>query len=180
MWLNLDVRLEDVWRLKIGDAVQFTLDDGNDVTGNITWLSSRADERSRMVQVRAELSNDSGSLLAHAFGKGRIVLRSDDQAIVVPGESVQWEGDCHIVFVRDRNFNREGAPRCFMSARLSPAHRAAQRRRSSWDCCRVKWSSPAAAARFGPSCCAATSERVEPTITNGPVGPDAKAGSSRI
>ena len=33
--------------------------------------------------------------------------------MVVPGTAVQWEGCCHVVFVRDKDFLREGAPKVF-------------------------------------------------------------------
>jgi cobalt-zinc-cadmium efflux system membrane fusion protein len=31
----------------------------------------------------------------------------------VPSEAVHWDGDCQIVFVRDKDFLREGAPKFF-------------------------------------------------------------------
>jgi cobalt-zinc-cadmium efflux system membrane fusion protein len=54
----------------------------------------------RTVQVRVDVPNPDGSLRAHSFGRAQIVLRTSPRAIAVPNEALQWEGCCHIVFVR--------------------------------------------------------------------------------
>jgi cobalt-zinc-cadmium efflux system membrane fusion protein len=43
------------------------------------------------------------------------VLREEPNAVVVPSEAIQSEGDssCQVVFVRDKNFLKEGAPKVF-------------------------------------------------------------------
>lgn len=105
MWLMLDVRFEEADKLALGQDVQF-LPDGSrqEVRGKLTWISTTADERTRTVKVRADLPNPSGRLRNETFGLGRIVLRQEPDAIVVPNEAVHWEGCCHVVFVRDRGF----------------------------------------------------------------------------
>jgi cobalt-zinc-cadmium efflux system membrane fusion protein len=113
MWLILNVRLEDVDYLRVrdpktnapGQTVKFRADGKKkDVVGELVWKSTEVDEKTRTVRYRAELPNTDGSLLANTFGTGQIVLRAEKDAIVVPNEAVHWEGDCHIVFVRDRNY----------------------------------------------------------------------------
>jgi len=105
MWLMLDVRLEEADKLALGQPVQF-LPDGSrqGVGGKLTWISTTADERTRTVKVRADLPNPAGQLRNETFGLGRIVLRQEPDAIVVPNEAVHWEGCCHVVFVRDKGF----------------------------------------------------------------------------
>jgi RND family efflux transporter MFP subunit len=105
MWLMLDVRLEEADKLALGQSVQF-LPDGSrqEVGGKLTWISTTADERTRTVKVRADLPNPTGRLRNETFGLGRIVLRQEPDAIVVPNEAVHWEGCCHVVFVRDKGF----------------------------------------------------------------------------
>ncbi|MCI0376691.1 MAG: efflux RND transporter periplasmic adaptor subunit [Gemmataceae bacterium] len=122
MWLVLNVRAEDVKYVRVRDAktgqpgqtVRFR-PDGSDteVSGELVWRGSQLDERTRTVPFRAELSNSDGSLFANAFGVGQIVLREEKKAIVVPNEALHWEGDCRIVFVRDKNFHKPGAPKVF-------------------------------------------------------------------
>ena len=57
-----------------------------------------------MVQVRAVLPNMDGYLRSETFGTGRVILRSEPDAIVIPKGSSHWEGCCQVVFVRDRHY----------------------------------------------------------------------------
>jgi len=105
MWLMLDVRLEDAGKLAISRPVEFQPDGSREeIGGELTWISTTADHRTRTVKVRADLPNPEGRLRNETFGRGRIVLRDEPGAIVVPNEAVHWEGCCHIVFVRDEGF----------------------------------------------------------------------------
>jgi cobalt-zinc-cadmium efflux system membrane fusion protein len=131
-WLILQVRQEDAKRLRArdplagtpGQAVRF-LPGGFDreIGGEVAWISTAADEKTRTVQVRADVANPDGRLRANTFGSGRILLREEPRAIVVPSEAVQWEGDCHVVFVRDRNFEDRDAPKVFYTRTVRPGAR---------------------------------------------------------
>lgn len=104
MWLTLDIRLEDADKLALGQPVRFLPDgSGHEARGTLTWISTKADQRTRTVKARAELPNADGRLRDETFGLGRIVLREEPQ-VVVPKEAVHWEGCCHVVFVRDKGF----------------------------------------------------------------------------
>jgi cobalt-zinc-cadmium efflux system membrane fusion protein len=114
MWLILNARGEDVPFLRVrddktgasGQQVRFRPDGANqDFVGELVWRSTQVDEKTRTVQFRAELPNPAGMLLANCYGKGQIVLREEKDAIVIPTEAVHWEGDCHVVFVRDKRFS---------------------------------------------------------------------------
>lgn len=132
MWLILNVRNEDVKYLKIrgvengqvGQTVLFRPDGSDDeVNGELVWKSASVDERTRTVPFRAEVPNPQGKLLANNFGMGRIVLRADKNALVVPNEALHWEGDCNIVFVRDKHFMEPGAPKVFHVRSVRPGVR---------------------------------------------------------
>jgi cobalt-zinc-cadmium efflux system membrane fusion protein len=124
MWLTLNVRQEDAQGLGLGRPVRFRPGSGlQEVTGAIAWISTAVDEKTRTVKVRADLDNRDGRLRANTFGPGRIVLREEKNAVVVPTEAIQWEGDCHVVFVRDKNFFREGAPKVFHVRKVRPGVR---------------------------------------------------------
>ena len=115
MWLTLSVPLEDVGRLALRQSVRFR-PDGNhvDVSGTLVWISTTADQQTRMVTARAELPNPTGQLRNETFGSGRIVLREEQEAIVVPNEAIHWEGCCHVVFVRDKGyFDGTDSPKVF-------------------------------------------------------------------
>lgn len=115
MWLNLSVPLEEAGKLSLGQQVRFRSDGSQqDLTGTLNWISTAADKKSRMVKVRAELPNADGRLRDETFGTGRIILREEPEAIVVPNESVHWEGCCHVVFVRDTHyFDSPDSPKVF-------------------------------------------------------------------
>lgn len=115
MWLTLSVSVEDVGRLALGQPVRFRADGGGgEVRGTIVWISTTADRDTRMVSVRAELPNPQGQLRNETFGAGQIVLRDEQEAVVVPNEAVHWEGCCQVVFVRDRGyFDKPASPKVF-------------------------------------------------------------------
>lgn len=102
MWVMIDVPQADMGQLALGQQVRFKPDGANDQSwsGQISWLSSAIDDQTRTVRARAEVVNDDGKLLAQAFGTTEIIVRQTGKAVVVPKEAIQWEGCCHIVFVR--------------------------------------------------------------------------------
>ena len=108
MWLTLNVSVEDAGKLALGQPVRFRPDGSRDeVSGKLVWISTTADQQTRMVTVRAELPNPKGQLRNETFGAGRIILREEQEAIVVPNEAIHWEGCCHVVFVRDKGYLRQ-------------------------------------------------------------------------
>jgi cobalt-zinc-cadmium efflux system membrane fusion protein len=122
LWLTLNVpqdslkrfHEQDPQRLLAGKVVHFVPDGTSaEVTGTITWVSTAVDEKTRTLQVRADLPNPDGRLRANTFGAGRIVLRREDKAVVVPTAAIQWDGKCHIVFVLDKSSANKGAFQVF-------------------------------------------------------------------
>ncbi len=113
MWLNLDLRLEDAKWVALGQEVRFWPDGGQESRGHIAWISTEADRKTRTVKVRASLQNGDGRLRANVFGSGKVILHRESQTVVVPSTAVQWEGCCHVVFVRDKDFLQDGAPKVF-------------------------------------------------------------------
>lgn len=114
MWLNLSMRLEDSRLLALGRKVRFRPDGSKEeVFGSVAWISPEADQKTRTVKARVVLANVEGRLRANTFGVGKVILREEPQAVVVPNESVHWEGECTVVFVRDKDFLKPGAPKVF-------------------------------------------------------------------
>lgn len=114
IWLTLHVLLEDVKHLRRGQEVRFSTDErGTQAVGEISWISSASEHQTRTVPVRVALANADGKLRPGSFGHGRIVLRSEKDALVVPNEAVHWDGSCHVVFVRDKTFFQPEAPKVF-------------------------------------------------------------------
>ena len=103
MWVMLDVYESDVARLSKGQAVSVTIDAMSNRTfnGEMTWISSQVDRRTRTIQARAEVENPEGLLRANMFGRAEIHVRTIEEAVLVPESAVQWEGCCNVVFVRE-------------------------------------------------------------------------------
>ncbi|MBL8886466.1 MAG: efflux RND transporter periplasmic adaptor subunit [Phycisphaerales bacterium] len=102
MWVTASLSPADSRRIAIGQELVFVPDGVPDeaVTGRIAWTSTEVDEKTRTVQVRAEIPNAEGRVLAHTFGRARIAIARADAAVVVPSEAVQWDGTANVVFVR--------------------------------------------------------------------------------
>ena len=114
LWLILSVRQEDAKFIKPGLPVRFHPDDGGvDVVGQVAWISPAVDEQTRTLEVRVTIENPTGQLRDKTFGSGHIVLRDEPHAIVVPIGAVQSTSDAQFVFVRDRNYLKEGSPKVF-------------------------------------------------------------------
>ncbi len=116
LWLNLNVRQADAKYISHGQKVLFSTSDSEnepDHTGTVGWISTSADDVTRTVKVRVDLPNADGRLRANTFGTGRIVLRDEPKAIVVPSEAIHWDGSCSVVFVRDKDFFKPDAAEDF-------------------------------------------------------------------
>jgi cobalt-zinc-cadmium efflux system membrane fusion protein len=113
VWVLLDIRKEDANQVRLGQSISFKPDgyDG-EVAGVIDWISTAMDEKTRTLQVRAEVENpvlhvaadDQPTYLlrAHTYGAGRILIRDSQAALVVPAEAVQLEKGKNYIFVRER------------------------------------------------------------------------------
>lgn len=121
MWLLLDVPVEDAKHVAKGQKVLFRPDgDSTQHTGIVTWISTEVDTQTRTVKVRAELANEDGRLRNEWFGAARIVLREDPEAIVVPKQSIHWEGCCYVAFVRDKDYLKESSYKVFHTRMVRP------------------------------------------------------------
>jgi cobalt-zinc-cadmium efflux system membrane fusion protein len=121
MWLLLNVRLEETTRISLGQKIIFQPDGSEKQSiGIVTWISTEVDSQTRTVRVRGELANQNGQLRNETFGAGEIVLRQEPDAVIVPSEAIHWEGCCHVAFVRDKDYFKEGAYKVFHTRSVRP------------------------------------------------------------
>jgi hypothetical protein len=66
------------------------------------------------------LANESGRLRNETFGAGEIVLRDVNDAILVPRDAIHWEGCCHVAFVRDKDYFKDGSYKVFHTRSVRP------------------------------------------------------------
>jgi RND family efflux transporter MFP subunit len=113
VWLLLEVRKEDAAQLKIGQPVIFRPDGHEgEVRGAIDWISTAVDEKTRTLQVRAQVENlaahdgatgqTSYLLRAHTYGTGEVLIREEQAAVVVPQSAVNYDGASAFVFVLEK------------------------------------------------------------------------------
>jgi cobalt-zinc-cadmium efflux system membrane fusion protein len=114
LWLTFDLKGEDARRVNIGHTVRFKPDNvREELAGKIVWRSSHADPKTRTVKVRANLADPERKQVANTFGSGRVILREEAEVVSVPNDAVHWEGCCHIVFVRDKDYLKTNSPKVF-------------------------------------------------------------------
>ncbi len=124
LWVVLNVPLEEAQRVAVGQKIVFRPDGADSPhTGKVTWISSDVDPETRTVKVRGELPNDGAHLRNETFGAGEIVLREEQDAIIVPSSAVHWEGCCHVVFVRDKDYLKKGTYKVFHTRSVRPGVR---------------------------------------------------------
>jgi cobalt-zinc-cadmium efflux system membrane fusion protein len=110
LWIMLDVRQEDTGYIHTGLKIEFTSDNSNETaTGTVSWVSPQIDEKTRTLKIRAEVNNETGNLRSNTFGSGKIIMREEKNAILVPVEAIQSTADANFVFVRDKDYFKKVA-----------------------------------------------------------------------
>ena len=114
LWLTLHVSPDDIRWVAVSQPVRFRPDgSASEVNGRVIGIGTAADETTRTVPVRAEVGNEVGRLRAYTFGVGRVVLREEPTAIVVPHGAVHTLDGTTLVFVRDKDYLKPDGPTTF-------------------------------------------------------------------
>jgi len=107
--VKLDVRIpaSDIRQIKsrVAASVRVTGME-REFTGQVTNIGPRADPGTRSFPVEIFLSNEGRRLLPGMFARARIPVRGYPGAILIPRESVLFEGDKATVFVVDTDSGR--------------------------------------------------------------------------
>lgn len=95
MWLWIDVYESDIDSIEVGQPVAFTISGTERPTfdGKITAIGAEVDRVTRTTRVRAELANPEGRLRANQFGRAKIEVTPEHEALVVPADAVQRDAD---------------------------------------------------------------------------------------
>lgn len=111
LWITLQVRIEDAKEVEIGQPVRFIADGTKqDVECQVRWISPEMDEKTRTVEVRADVLNpwqhsaydpDEGQWALHvnAFGTGKVRTLSKAAATCVSNTAIQFDDQQPVVFV---------------------------------------------------------------------------------
>ena len=99
MWLDLSIPAEQAGLNRSGLSVEAAFRGlGDEVThGEITWIDTSIDERSRMLRARAVVDNQGRALSAGLFGDAMVFVAEAQDAVDVPRESIQrFEHDPYV------------------------------------------------------------------------------------
>jgi cobalt-zinc-cadmium efflux system membrane fusion protein len=104
VWVSFNVYEKDLRRVVVGQPVVFHVPDLEpaEFSGKVLWIDTEVNDRTRTVQVRAQVGNAEGLLRANMFGSGEIQLGKPRTSLLVPKDAVQWEGASFVVFVRKK------------------------------------------------------------------------------
>jgi cobalt-zinc-cadmium efflux system membrane fusion protein len=102
LWVEAQVRERDLSRIRVGQAALLSSDGEawNRCSGDVVWVANSVDELTRMGRVRIAVNQNGESLRAHEFVRVKFEVNSADE-MVIPSESVQWDGCCNVVFVAE-------------------------------------------------------------------------------
>jgi cobalt-zinc-cadmium efflux system membrane fusion protein len=100
MWAWIDVYETDIQSVEIGQPVYLSIAgvEREQFHGKVDLIDQALNPTTRTIRVRAEMDNHSGDLRANEFGRARIQVGPERQALFVPKDAVQTLGDSKIVF----------------------------------------------------------------------------------
>lgn len=103
MWALLSILPSDLIKVKIGQLVDIQIPELSPLvfSGAISWIDSAINESSRTLKARVELDNASHILKSGMFGKASIIIKQNVDSLLVHKNSVQWDGCCNVVFVKN-------------------------------------------------------------------------------
>ena len=106
MWAILDVYESDASKVTLGQSavVTFGHQSGEPFRGEISWISSNLDPKTRTAKARVELSNSDGVLKAGMYGQARVNIKEEAPFLIVTKSAVQWEGCCNVLFAKQNNY----------------------------------------------------------------------------
>ena len=102
MWLELSVPAAEVSNIAVGMPVTATIDGIPDevITGELIWIASEIDPKTRLVRARALVKNPPLSLRKGLFGQARIQTKPASLSLTAPSESLQVIDGVPFVFVQ--------------------------------------------------------------------------------
>ena len=103
VWLQLDVYESDIAALRIGQAIEASLDASSSLVarGTISFISPTLDPATRTARVRAVLDNSSGNLRPEMYAHARILVPLPN-SLVVPTTAVVSNGKADVVWVESK------------------------------------------------------------------------------
>ncbi len=103
MWLELAVPENQIERVHTGHVVEATFSGlpGDMIQGELVWIDSRVDERTRLIRARALVPNPDIRLKSAMFGTVKVVLDKPVSMLRLPSSALQRFQGQPYVFVKE-------------------------------------------------------------------------------
>ncbi len=103
VWLLFDVSETDIYRMRTGQNINFTLRSrpGDEREATVTFVEPTLDTSRRTVRVRAEAGNRDGTLRPGMLVSGNVQIDAQQPELLIPASAVLWTGPRSVVYVRD-------------------------------------------------------------------------------
>lgn len=101
VWIDGQVNEQDLEKIKLNSEASFTSSayPGKEYTGKVIYIGGTIDENTRTVTVRCSFVNKSGLLKPQMFGELTLKIDSQNEAIMVPEESIIRDEGEEYVFI---------------------------------------------------------------------------------
>jgi membrane fusion protein, heavy metal efflux system len=110
VWVDLDVRMGDLPRVKLGGVVTVKSSYGDESTrGQISYITPFIDHKTRTAKARVVLANEDGFWRPGMFVTGELTLRRSEVAAAVPTSAIHLLGEKTVVFIMDKDEYRPRA-----------------------------------------------------------------------
>jgi cobalt-zinc-cadmium efflux system membrane fusion protein len=102
MWAMLAIPETSLTPLRPGQTVELKIEalPGQVFSGKLAWIGAEVDERSRMIQARAEIPNPDGLLKSKMFASARIIVARSEEALLLPASAIQKIEGKPFIFVK--------------------------------------------------------------------------------
>jgi len=102
MWLELSVPEDELRLIRLSDSVEATFDalPGMQFPGQLIWISSSIDDRTRTVKARAIVPNDDLILKNGMFGRVNLTRKESKSGFILPSNALQVFDGTPVVFVK--------------------------------------------------------------------------------
>ncbi len=116
MWIEVSIPARDASKLTNGMRVEARFSELPEkvISGQLIWIASAVDEKTRRIQARALITNPPPSLRKGLYGDAHIQIGKGKPSLAVPTGSIQTIDGAPFVFVRKE-------PALFAATRVQPA-----------------------------------------------------------
>jgi Cu(I)/Ag(I) efflux system membrane fusion protein len=122
VWVMFDAYESDLPWIKLGDKIDFTIQSipGKNFSAKVKYIDPFINGKTRVAQVRVEVSNPKLSLKPEMFSTGLLEskIAGASNAILIPKSSILWTGKRAVVYVKVQN--RENPSYLFREVVLGP------------------------------------------------------------